>query len=123
MKPTNTNAIKSKEDLQKFTDAVKNTGNSSLCTIFETCMDKAMTISAAERSIGTNLMTAAVERRFQKIADEGNMDYKIGNHTFRKTFGYHYLNDGGDINELMKMYGYNSAELLKRYIYGDEYAE
>lgn len=41
---------------------------------------------------------------------------KVGTHTMRKTFGYHYYQRTKDIEALCKMLGHSDAEITKRYI-------
>lgn len=41
---------------------------------------------------------------------------KIGCHTMRKTFGYHYYQQTGDIVTLQEIYNHDDASITKRYI-------
>lgn len=44
----------------------------------------------------------------------------IGTHTFRKTFGYHFLKQTNDIAYIQKLYGHASVQETLRYIGYDE---
>ncbi len=52
----------------------------------------------------------------QDIGRAAGVDFAIGCHTLRKTFGYHYYRQTGDIAFLMIWYNHSSAEVTKRYI-------
>ena len=43
-------------------------------------------------------------------------DYHIGTHTLRKTFGYWYYRNTGDLAMLMKMFNHSKAEVTQVYI-------
>lgn len=44
------------------------------------------------------------------------IDFPVGCHTLRKTFGYHFYKQTGDIAFLMIWFNHSSAEVTKRYI-------
>lgn len=63
----------------------------------------------------------AISRKtaYNDIQDMGKMarmDIPLGCHSLRKTFGYHYYKQSGDIAFLMIWYNHSSAEVTKRYI-------
>jgi integrase len=63
----------------------------------------------------------AISRRtaYNDIQDIGNMagiDFCIGCHTLRKTFGYQFYKQYGDIAMLMVWFNHSSVEVTKRYI-------
>lgn len=45
---------------------------------------------------------------------------KITNHTFRATFGTHYLRAGADINQVKRMLGHKSTDTTSKYDHRDE---
>lgn len=47
------------------------------------------------------------------------IDYTFGLHSLRKTFGYIYYANGGDILTLQKMYNHDSPETTIRYVHWD----
>lgn len=50
--------------------------------------------------------------------------FVFGLHSLRKTFGYHYLKNGGNPETLMKMYNHDNYDYTKRYTHwGTEDAE
>lgn len=50
------------------------------------------------------------------MARLAKIDYPIGCHSLRKTFGYHYYKQTGDIAFLMIWFNHSSVEVTKRYI-------
>lgn len=52
----------------------------------------------------------------QRMARIARLDYPVGCHSLRKTFGYHYYKQSGDIAFLMIWFNHSSAEVTKRYI-------
>jgi len=54
--------------------------------------------------------------RFLKEAAEAVGIEKVGCHTLRKTFGYHYYKQTKDIYTLMKMLNHSDQEVTMRYI-------
>lgn len=52
----------------------------------------------------------------QAMADIAKLDYPMGCHSLRKTFGYHYYKQTGDIAFLMIWFNHSSMEVTKRYI-------
>ena len=57
-------------------------------------------------------------RDIQAIKEIGNFpaDYKLGTHTLRKTFGYHYYQQTHDIAGLMKLFNHSKEETTLIYI-------
>lgn len=52
------------------------------------------------------------------------IDYTVGMHGLRKTFGYHYIKNGGNVITLMKMYNHDSPDVTLLYVcWGKEDAE
>lgn len=52
----------------------------------------------------------------QAMATIAKLDYPLGCHSLRKTFGYHYYKQTGDIAFLMIWFNHSSVEVTKRYI-------
>ena len=50
------------------------------------------------------------------IADEIGIDFQIGCHTLRKTFGYHFYKKTGKIGLLTIWFNHSSEQVTKRYI-------
>ena len=44
------------------------------------------------------------------------IDYKVGTHTLRKTFGYHAYNSGYDLSLIQKLFNHSSPSITLRYI-------
>lgn len=52
------------------------------------------------------------------------INYTVGMHGLRKTFGYHYIKNGGNVITLMKMYNHDSPDVTLLYVcWGKEDAE
>jgi site-specific recombinase XerD len=51
----------------------------------------------------------------KKVAKKFNID-KVGCHTMRKTFGYHYYKKTKDIETLRKIYNHHNTGITARYI-------
>lgn len=52
------------------------------------------------------------------------INFVFGLHSLRKTFGYQYINNGGQVLTLMKMYNHDSPDITLRYVcWGREDAE
>ena len=49
------------------------------------------------------------------VADVFKLD-SIGTHTMRKTFGYHFIKNGGSIEVLMEILGHSDPAVTRRYI-------
>lgn len=52
----------------------------------------------------------------QQMGKDAGIDFCIGCHTLRKTFGYHFYKYSGNIALLMIWFNHSSAEITKRYI-------
>lgn len=50
------------------------------------------------------------------MATLARLNYPLGCHSLRKTFGYHYYKQTGDIGFLMIWFNHSSVEITKRYI-------
>ena len=60
----------------------------------------------------------------EKNGEEVGIDFTFGVHSLRKTFGYMYINAGGKLNTLMKMYNHDDPNVTMKYIcWGREDAE
>ena len=58
------------------------------------------------------------------VARAAGIDFKFGLHSLRKTFGYMYIKNGGNIITLMKMYNHSSPDITLLYVmWGNEDAE
>ena len=51
----------------------------------------------------------------KQIQERFKLD-NLGTHTLRKTFGFHYYNQTGDIATLMQMFNHSKEEVTLRYI-------
>ncbi len=47
---------------------------------------------------------------------EAGLEYKIGTHTLRKTFGYHHYKKFKDVALLQKIFNHSSSQITLRYI-------
>lgn len=60
----------------------------------------------------------------KKVSDAVGIDFKFGLHSLRKTFGYMYIKNGGNVITLMKMYNHSSPDITLLYVmWGKEDAE
>ena len=58
------------------------------------------------------------------VAKAVGIDFKFGLHSLRKTFGYMYIKNGGNVMTLMKMYNHFSPSITLLYVmWGTEDAE
>lgn len=63
-------------------------------------------------------------RIVSRAGDEIGIKFVFGLHSLRKTFGYQYINRGGNVLTLMKMYNHDSPDVTLRYVcWGKEDAE
>ena len=53
---------------------------------------------------------------FQKVAAAVGIDFKFGLHSLRKTFGYMYIKNGGNVITLMKMYNHDEPGTTLLYV-------
>ena len=53
---------------------------------------------------------------FEKVADACGIDFKFGLHSLRKTFGYMYILNKGNIMTLMKMYNHDEPSTTLLYV-------
>lgn len=53
---------------------------------------------------------------FPKLIKACGIDYKFGLHSLRKTFGYMFILNGGNILTLMKMYNHDKPETTMLYV-------
>ena len=61
---------------------------------------------------------------FKKVIDAVGIDFTFGLHSLRKTFGYMYIKNGGNILTLQKMYNHESPDVTLVYVeWGKEDAE
>lgn len=66
---------------------------------------------------GGHISRSQAYRIFNKAAkNAGIQNLKIGTHTLRKTFGYHYYQQFKDIATLQKIFNHSSPQVTMRYI-------
>lgn len=53
---------------------------------------------------------------FHKVAEAVGIDFKFGLHSLRKTFGYMYIKNGGNVITLMKMYNHSEPGTTLLYV-------
>lgn len=53
---------------------------------------------------------------FRKVAEAVGIDFKFGLHSLRKTFGYMYILNGGNVITLMKMYNHEEPGVTLLYV-------
>ena len=67
------------------------------------------------------------QRGYRIIHNAGEaigIPYTFGLHSLRKTYGYQYIKNGGNVLTLMKMYNHDSPDVTLRYVqWGREDAE
>lgn len=54
------------------------------------------------------------------VAKAVGIDFKFGLHSLRKTFGYQYIKNGGNIVTLMKMYNHDDTSTTQMYVMWDK---
>ncbi len=67
-------------------------------------------------SMGKRLGRTQTYRIIRKTCKEVGIQYKVGTHTMRKTFGYHHYKMFRDIAILQKIFNHSSPETTLRYI-------
>lgn len=55
-------------------------------------------------------------RIINKACKKAGVDYKIGTHTLRKTFGYHHYKKFKDVAILQKIFNHSAPDITLRYI-------
>lgn len=55
-------------------------------------------------------------RIINNVCEKIGLDYKVGTHTLRKTFGYHHYKKFKDVAILQKIFNHSSPEVTLRYI-------
>lgn len=55
-------------------------------------------------------------RIINNACKEVGIDYKVGTHTLRKTFGYHHYQKFKDVAILQKIFNHSSPQITLRYI-------
>ncbi len=56
---------------------------------------------------------------FPNVIKACGIDFKFGLHSLRKTFGYMYIANGGNVITLMKMYNHDSPDVTLLYVMWD----
>jgi len=57
-----------------------------------------------------------VYRILNNSAKKLNINVNLGTQSLRKTYGYHFYNDGGDLNQLRVILGQSSCNITLKYI-------
>ena len=65
---------------------------------------------------GNRMERTQCYRIINNACREAGINYKIGTHTLRKTFGYHHYKKFKDIAMLQKIFNHSSQEITLRYI-------
>ena len=55
-------------------------------------------------------------RIINSACEKAGVDYKVGTHTLRKTFGYHHYQKFKDVAVLQKIFNHYSPQVTLRYI-------
>ena len=55
-------------------------------------------------------------RIINNVCKQAGIDYKVGTHTLRKTFGYHHYQKFKDVAILQKIFNHSSPQITMRYI-------
>ena len=55
-------------------------------------------------------------RLLNRVCNLMNLDIKIGTHTLRKTFGYHFYKQYKDVVMLQKIFNHSNPAITLRYI-------
>ncbi|OLR80956.1 site-specific integrase [Bacillus sp. MB366] len=67
------------------------------------------------RNSNKHISRVQAYRTLNKAAQQVGID-KIGTHTLRKTFGYHYYQKTKDINSLMAFFNHSCQDVTRKYI-------
>ena len=101
-----------KEALKMLKAFYKNIGHStSIGYLF-----KSLSPYNLKHNLDTPYKTAGVAKQFKKIREELNINYPLGSHSLRKTWGNRIYKKTGDIGLIMKMFRHTSLEQTLRYI-------
>lgn len=65
---------------------------------------------------GNRMERTQCYRIINDACKEAGVDYKVGTHTLRKTFGYHFYQERRDVALLQKIFNHSSQEITLRYI-------
>ena len=57
-----------------------------------------------------------MNRVISEAAEAINLDYNVGTHSMRKSWGYHAYNNGMDISQLQKIFNHGSSKITLSYI-------
>ena len=91
--------------------------NSKLKPLFDKFTAKRNSDEPLFLSVFNNRMERTQSYRIIRDAcREVGIDYKIGTHTLRKTFGYHHYKKFKDVALLQKIFNHSSPEITLRYI-------
>lgn len=55
-------------------------------------------------------------RKLNKVANKLGINYKIGTHSLRKTFGYHFYQQTKDLTLLQQIFNHSNSAITLRYI-------
>ena len=55
-------------------------------------------------------------RIINSACEKAGVDYKVGTHTLRKTFGYHHYQKFKDVVVLQKIFNHSAPQITLRYI-------
>lgn len=65
---------------------------------------------------GNRMERTQCYRIINEACKEAGIDYKVGTHTLRKTFGYHHYQKFKDVAVLQKIFNHYSPQVTLRYI-------
>lgn len=65
---------------------------------------------------GNRMERTQCYRIINKACKDAGLEYKVGTHTLRKTFGYHHYKKFKDIAVLQKIFNHYSLQITMRYI-------
>ena len=65
---------------------------------------------------GERLSYEALRYQTRKACEEAGIEYRVGTHTLRKTFGYHHYQKFKDVAVLQKIFNHYSPQVTLRYI-------
>lgn len=65
---------------------------------------------------GNRMKRTQCYRIINKVCRDAGVEYKVGTHTLRKTFGYHHYQKFKDVAVLQKIFNHYSPQITMRYI-------
>lgn len=79
-------------------------------------LPKSQLIFLSSHGTGKPITRQTAYKDIVKVCRDNNINYCVGGHTLRKTFGYMFYKMSGDISMLMLWFKHSNLNVTKRYI-------